>query len=114
MSLLYASALFCFVCAVIAGLLALVRLVRGPRAADRVNALDLLGYVVVAGAAAFAVLGDQALYIDVAMTMALIGFLSTVVMARYLLRRAWRARHGAHPPTEPEAAHDKREPEAQP
>ncbi|EKV29566.1 hypothetical protein C882_0388 [Caenispirillum salinarum AK4] len=114
MTLVHAAALFCFLCAVAAGLVTLARLVKGPRAADRVNALDMLGYVVVVAAAAFAIVAAQALYIDVAMTMALLAFIGTAVMARYLMRRAWRAHHGGHPPTEPEEAHENREPEAQP
>lgn len=79
---------------------ALWRLVRSAGPADRVNALDVMGYAVVTAAAAFALWSGEMVFVDVAVTMALIAFLSTVVMARYLLRRAWReGRHEDHPPT---------------
>ena len=64
-------------------LLVLVRLVRGPDLANRVVALDLLSILGVGIAAAAAVVSGDAVYLDVALILALIAFVSTVAFARY-------------------------------
>lgn len=64
-------------------LLVLVRLVRGPDLANRVVALDLLSVLGVGIAAAAAVVSGDAVYLDVALILALIAFVSTVAFARY-------------------------------
>jgi multicomponent Na+:H+ antiporter subunit F len=68
--------------------LSLLRLVRGPSAADRVVALDLMAALAV-GAIALQTLatGAQA-FLRVATVLALVGFLGTVAFASYLGRRA--------------------------
>jgi multicomponent Na+:H+ antiporter subunit F len=65
---------------------ALVRLVRGPDAADRVVAADLIAVLVVAFLAAFAVHAEETSFLDVAIAYALVAFLGTVALARYLER----------------------------
>ncbi|WP_417310268.1 cation:proton antiporter [Devosia sp.] len=72
----------------LAMLLTFVRLVRGPNLGDRVLALDLLTLLAVGFIAAMAVLTGFTLYIDIAIALALAGFLSTLALARYLLARA--------------------------
>jgi multicomponent Na+:H+ antiporter subunit F len=67
-------------------LLVLVRLVRGPDLANRVVALDLLSILGVGIAAAAAVVSGDAVYLDVALILALIAFVSTVAFARYAER----------------------------
>jgi multicomponent Na+:H+ antiporter subunit F len=64
-------------------LLAVVRLVQGPSVADRVAALDLLSAVAVGVMAAWAVAADDAVYLDVALLVALLAFLGTVAFAAY-------------------------------
>ena len=64
-------------------LLAVVRLVRGPSLADRVVALDLLSAVAIGIMATWSVAADDAVYLDVALLVALVAFLSTVAFARY-------------------------------
>ena len=64
-------------------LLVLVRLVRGPDLANRVVALDLLSILGVGIASAAAVVAGDAVYLDVALILALIAFVSTVAFARY-------------------------------
>jgi multicomponent Na+:H+ antiporter subunit F len=66
--------------------LCVVRLVRGPRLPDRIVALELMTSCAVGIAAATAVAKGRSLYMDVALIVALIGFLSTVAFARYLER----------------------------
>lgn len=64
-------------------LLAFVRLVRGPDLANRVVALDILSVIGVGIAAGAAVLAGDPVYLDVALILALIAFVSTVAFARY-------------------------------
>ena len=64
-------------------LLAVVRLVKGPSLADRVVALELLSAVAIGIMAAWSVAADDAVYLDVALLVALIAFLGTVAFARY-------------------------------
>lgn len=65
---------------------ATLRIVRGPSLADRVVALDLLGAICIAVVAAFALAVGEPVFVDVALAVALIGFLGTVAFARYLER----------------------------
>ena len=67
------------------GLCAL-RMIRGPRAHDRVLALDAMSVyalliVMVAGLRA-----GTSIYFEAALILALIGFVATIVLARFLLR----------------------------
>lgn len=66
--------------------LAFIRLVRGPQAADRVVALDLISVLIVAFLAAYAVHAGDTSFLDVAIAYALVAFLGTVALARFLLR----------------------------
>ena len=66
--------------------LAFIRLVRGPQAADRVAALDLISVLIVAFLAAYAVHAGDTSFLDVALAYALVAFLGTVALARFLLR----------------------------
>jgi multicomponent Na+:H+ antiporter subunit F len=66
--------------------LCVLRLARGPRLPDRIVALELMTSCAVAIAAATAVAQGRSLYLDVALIIALIAFLSTVAFARYLER----------------------------
>lgn len=66
--------------------IAFVRLVAGPSAADRVAAFDLFSVLIVAFLAAFAVHAGQAYFLDVAISYALIAFLGTVALCRFLER----------------------------
>lgn len=68
--------------------LALFRLIKGPAAADRIVALDLISILVVAFMAAYAVFSGETSFLDVAIGYALIAFLGTVALARFLVRSA--------------------------
>ena len=65
-----------------------VRLARGPSLPDRVVALDLTAVIAVGIIAAYAIDVEQRVFLDVALVVALIGFLGTVAFARYVERRA--------------------------
>lgn len=71
----------------LAMVIAFVRLALGPTLADRVLALDTMTTLAVGYIAVVAIRTGITLYLDIAMAIALVGFLSTVALARYLLRR---------------------------
>ena len=69
-------------------LLAVIRLIRGPNLGDRILALDMITVLATGFIVAVAVLTGFSLYVDIAIALALVGFLSTVALARYLMSRA--------------------------
>ncbi len=75
--------------------LAVARLIRGPSLADRILSLDLITTLAVGYIAAIAVRTGFMLYVDIGISIALVGFLSTVALARYLLQRAEARRRGS-------------------
>jgi multicomponent Na+:H+ antiporter subunit F len=80
--------------------LATARLIRGPSLADRILSLDLITVLAVGYIAAIAVRTGFMLYIDIAIAIALVGFLSTIAFARYLLQRAEARERGSKVPIE--------------
>ena len=75
--------------------LAVVRLILGPTLADRILSLDLITTLAVGYIAVIAVRTGFMLYIDIGISIALVGFLSTVALARYLLQRAEARNRGS-------------------
>ena len=71
----------------IAMMIAVVRVVIGPTLADRVLALDLLTVLAMGFVGAIAIRTGLTLYLDIAISLALLGFLATVAFARYMLSR---------------------------
>jgi len=69
-------------------LLSLTRIVIGPTLADRVLGLDLLTIVVMGFVGVIAVRTGLMLYLEIAIAIALMGFLATIALARYILLRA--------------------------
>ncbi len=63
-----------------------IRIVRGPGAADRVIALDMLGLVGVAAAGLAALVSGTPAFVDIALGVALVGFLTTVAFAGFIAR----------------------------
>lgn len=77
-----------FILLTLALLLTIVRLIRGPGLADRILALDMITMLAVGYIATFAIRTGFSLYLDIAISLSLVGFLSTIALARYLLRQA--------------------------
>ena len=77
---------FALVVLLISIALALVRLVKGPDAADRIVALDLISMLIVAFLAVESIYAGETSFLDVAIAYALIAFLGTVALARFLIR----------------------------
>lgn len=71
--------------------LALVRLIRGPTLADRILALDTMTTLGIGFVGVIAVRTGIALYLDIAVAVGLVGFLSTVALARYLMSGSVRS-----------------------
>jgi multicomponent Na+:H+ antiporter subunit F len=63
------------------------RLVRGGSFADRIVALDAMLVVLVSGIAVQAARTGDGTYLDVLVVAALLGFLGTVTVARFIERR---------------------------
>ena len=66
---------------------AFIRLARGPSLADRVVALDMMTVSLIAVCGVIAISTGQPALRDVALVLALVGFLATVALARYAERR---------------------------
>ena len=79
-----------FVMVIGAAVLSFVRLVKGPTLADRVVALDMMTVLIVAFCGLFAISSGERAFLDVAVVLALVGFLATVALARYAERRMVR------------------------
>jgi multicomponent Na+:H+ antiporter subunit F len=69
---------------------AFLRLVRGPSLPDRVVALDMMTILIVSFCAIYAVVAGDPAFLDVAIVLALVGFLATVALARFAERRQVR------------------------
>lgn len=65
-------------------LLAGYRVIIGPTVPDRVVALDVIGTNVVAIALLYSMLTDSGFYVDVGVVLAIIGFISTIAVARFI------------------------------
>jgi multicomponent Na+:H+ antiporter subunit F len=85
-------------------LLTLARLVIGPTSADRILALDLMTVLGMGFIAVLAMRTGLYIYLDIAIALALMGFLATVAFARYLWRRSAPRRADAGPPADTEEA----------
>lgn len=81
-----------FALVVLSVVLAFVRLVRGPSLPDRVVALDMMTVSIVAFCGLEAIRHDAPAFLDVAVVLALVGFLATVALARFAERNSARNR----------------------
>ena len=70
--------------------LGFVRIARGPSLADRVVALDMMTVIIVAFCGLYAIFSDEPAFLDVAIALALVGFLATVALARFAERAMLR------------------------
>ncbi len=64
-----------------------IRFLRGPTLSDRVVALDLLITTGIGIIAVYSIITDQPTFLDIAMIVALIGFLSTVAFSYYIEKK---------------------------
>ena len=80
-----------FVMVMISIALAFYRIAVGPTLSDRVVALDMMTVTIVAFCGLYAIFSGVEAFLDVAIVVALIGFLATVALARYADRAMRRA-----------------------
>ncbi|MEL7941235.1 K+/H+ antiporter subunit F [Pseudomonas delhiensis] len=76
----------CLALIALALLLTVARLVRGPNAADRILALDTLSVEAIALILLFGIWRGSGLYFEAALLIAVMGFVSTVALCKFLLR----------------------------
>ncbi len=67
--------------------LVLIRLIRGPRAVDRVVAIDALTMIAIAAIALFALATGEPMLLDAAVVLALMSFLGTAAFILLFRRR---------------------------
>ncbi|SDG00666.1 K+/H+ antiporter subunit F [Alloyangia pacifica] len=78
--------IFAFAAVSLSLLLTMVRLVKGPNTGDRILALDTLSINAVALIILVGIAGATQIYFEAAMIIAMLGFVSTVAVARFVLR----------------------------
>ena len=71
-----------------AAVLTLVRIVKPGKLEDRAVALDVLTSVIVCGVLVWAAQSESGDYLDIALVLAVVGFLSAVTIARFIERGA--------------------------
>lgn len=71
----------------LAMLMSLWRLLRGPSMPDRILALDTLYVNTIALLILFGMYLDSSIYFEAALIIAMLGFVSTVMLSKYVLRR---------------------------
>jgi len=64
--------------------MAMIRVIRGPTAPDRIVGLDTINTIVIVGMVIFGAAFNEVIYIDVAIVYALLSFISTLFIAKYL------------------------------
>ncbi|HIG99909.1 MAG TPA: cation:proton antiporter [Thermoplasmata archaeon] len=65
-------------------ILSLIRVFRGPTAPDRAVGVDTINTMVIVGMVAYGAAYQEVIYIDVAIVYALLSFISTLFIAKYL------------------------------
>jgi multicomponent K+:H+ antiporter subunit F len=85
-SILSVSLLVAEVMLALAMACAAIRLLRGPRAQDRVLALDTLYVDAMLLMLTYGMREATTLYVEIALVIAMLGFVSTAALARFLLR----------------------------
>ncbi|CAM3762720.1 K+/H+ antiporter subunit F [Bordetella tumulicola] len=84
--MLFWAASFALLCFVLGMACATVRLVRGPTAQDRILGLDAFYINGMLAMLAFGIRSGTSVYFDVALLIALFGFVGSTAMAKFLLR----------------------------
>jgi multicomponent Na+:H+ antiporter subunit F len=64
--------------------MAIIRAIKGPTAPDRIVGLDTINTIVIVGMVIFGFATNSVIYIDVAIVYALLSFISTLFIAKYL------------------------------
>ena len=65
-------------------IIALIRVILGPTAPDRIVGLDTINTLVIVSMVVFGAIENKFIYIDVAIVYAVLSFISTLFIAKYL------------------------------
>ena len=65
-------------------IMSFIRIMLGPTTSDRVAALDTMNVMITGSIVFLALLFKSSLYLDIALVYALLSFLETVVISRYM------------------------------
>jgi len=76
--------LIVFIALLICSIMAIIRVIRGPTAPDRIVGLDTINTIVIVLMVVFGAVLNEVIYIDVAIVYALLSFISTLFIAKYL------------------------------
>jgi multicomponent Na+:H+ antiporter subunit F len=90
-----------FILVMLGVLFAFIRLFKGPSLSDRIVALDMMAVLIVSFCGLYAIRSEDAAFVDVAIVLALVGFLATVALARFVERRVFRRNDGRLPEVRP-------------
>jgi multicomponent Na+:H+ antiporter subunit F len=71
----------------LAVILVFIRFLKGPSIVDKVIALDLLITIGISIITVYSIVSNQSTFLDIAMILALIAFLSTIAFSYYLEKR---------------------------
>ncbi|KYF67980.1 K+/H+ antiporter subunit F [Sorangium cellulosum] len=85
-ALLSGAIAFALGCYAVASVLVVIRLIRGPRAQDRVFALDLLYFHAMLVMMVLGIRHQSDTYFEAALLIALFSFVSSSAMAKFILR----------------------------
>ncbi len=85
-TILAAAIVVAQICLALAMLCAAYRLIRGPRAQDRILGLDTMYVIAMLLLITFGIRTGSTLYFEVALVIALLGFVATVALAKFLMR----------------------------
>jgi len=83
------------------------RIIAGPTLPDRVVGLDMLTGIAIGFIAVIAIKTGFTLYIDIAISLGLVGFLATVAFARFVLSRGEQQAPPARPAAKKPGRKDK-------
>ena len=76
--------LIVFLALILCSIMAIIRVIRGPTAPDRIVGLDTINTIVIVLMVVFGAVFNEVIYIDVAIVYALLSFISTLFIAKYL------------------------------
>ncbi len=93
MDILQTSVSISFVLVILGVFAAFIRLAKGPTLSDRVVALDMMTVLIVSFCGLSALKYNNSAFIDVAIVLALVGFLATVALARFIERKNFSENH---------------------
>ncbi|MCK4504271.1 MAG: cation:proton antiporter [Candidatus Aegiribacteria sp.] len=74
---------------ILASLMVLFRVLRGPTAADRIVAIDIFGILIVGLCAVLSIATGRSWYIDIGIAWGLQSFIGTLALAKYLEGRSF-------------------------